>query len=108
MAPVALEYYMRIEELIEQKDYFKIIETVVELVQVVKEAFDICLELKGLNVDWKKFGQCILNGGGSSIPELAMLVAYIVAQQWALVATTAISLIGKGIPLVVNCYNKCK
>ena len=106
--PLAYEYYVRITELINEKKYLEIIPVIQELIGNAKEVIQVCLEKKILAINWKNFGQCILNNGGRDIPELAMLVVYIASQNWIMVATTAATLLTKGIGIVVKCYNQSK
>lgn len=63
-------------------------------------------ELKKVDggINWQKFGQCILNNGGGSVPELAELVAAIVSCNWPMVAILAATNVEKTNPLIVKCW----
>ena len=61
--PVAYEYYVRIQELINEGKYLELIPVIQELIGVAKEVFTECMALK---VNWQCFGECIMNGGGSA------------------------------------------
>ena len=62
------------------------------------------------NLDWKKFGMCILSKiQYQHVPAyLKELVNAIKSKNWGKVAQLALSLIAKGVPVVIECYNSSK
>ena len=105
--PVAYEAYIKITELINEGKYLEIIALLKEYAGVAKEIIETCLSEKILKENWPCFGQCILSNGGQYIPELASLVAAIMAQNWFEVATIVASLLYSGIPVVTMCWSRC-
>ena len=58
-------------------------------------------------IDWNRYGQCILDGGGEDIPALSAQVEAINAMDWTRVAIESVNVLPSGIPLVVDCWNAC-
>ena len=104
--PVVQEVLDMIEA-IKAKDIKAILDIIGKFYETGKTVYLECFytEIFNLGIDWKKFGQCILQKGGEAIPELADLVHAIVNSDWFRVGTIALKLLIKGIPIVVECVN---
>ena len=58
-------------------------------------------------IQWSCFGQCITDGGGENIPELAGLMSAIDQSDWVGVTINAAAELPNGRPLVIDCWNAC-
>ena len=61
--------------------------------------------LERLNIDWPKFGKCIIQTYVKQIPGVVIpLIQAIKSKNWAKVASIALKLVAQGIPGVIKCY----
>lgn len=54
-------------------------------------------------IEWKSYGQCILDNGGKRIPKLMPLVEAIIAKDYSEVARLSYDAAIKDIPIVKQC-----
>lgn len=68
-----------------------------------KKLTDEELESVTGGIEWKSFGQCVLDNGGKRIPKLMPLVEAIIAKDYSEVAKLSLDYAIKDIPIVKEC-----
>lgn len=91
---------------IKEKDWIKVAICAAKLVEEGRETFLECFKKEILQINWSKFGQCLLKNGAQAIPDLQEIVKAVLEKDWAKVKELALHTAIKVLPIIVDCYNK--